>query len=136
MPIIVIKFPIDRLHQSLKRSRAQINDEGDGAVFQRQVDVVGRFARVQHEAVPLERLEGEGDLVAAALDGVQGQVVAEELRALEGGDVLLLSCGETEGRRYKKTCSALMSASLWDAGFDAPVASEHKRSRLRQRNVT
>ena len=112
MPIIVIKFPIDRLYQSLKRSGAQINDEGDGAVFQRQVDVVGRFARVQHQSVPLQRLEGERDLVAAALDGVQGQVVAEELRPFEGGDVLLLSCGETEkvggggggGKIQKRVC--------------------------------
>ena len=99
MPIIVIKFPIDRLHQSLKRSGAQINDEGDGAVFQRQVDVVRRFARVQHQSVPLQRLKGERDLVTAALNGVQGQVVAEELRSFEGGDVFLLSCGETEGGR-------------------------------------
>ena len=85
VPGIVIKFAVDGLHQGLEGPGAQVDDQRDGAVLQRQVDVVGRLARVEHEAVALQRLEGEGDLVAAALDGVGGQVVAEVLRPLERG---------------------------------------------------
>lgn len=94
MPIIVIKLPIDRLHQSFEGSGTQINDERDGPVFQRQVNVVGGFARVQHQAVPLQSLEGQRDFVAAALDRIRGQIIAEELRSLEGGNILLFSCGD------------------------------------------
>lgn len=39
---------------------------------------------MQHEAVALQRAEGKRDLVSAALDGRQRQVVAEELVAFEG----------------------------------------------------
>ena len=70
MPGIVIKFAVDGLHQGLEGPGAQVDDQRDGAVLQRQVDVVGRLACVEHEAVALQRLEGEGDLVAAALDRV------------------------------------------------------------------
>lgn len=94
MPIIVIKLPIDRLHQSFEGSGPQINDERDGPIFQRQVDVVGGFARVQHQAVPLQGLERQRDFVTAALNWIQGQIVAEELGSFEGGDIVLLSCGD------------------------------------------
>ncbi len=40
---------------------------------------------MQHEAVALQCSEGKRDLVGAALDGRQRQVVAEELVALESG---------------------------------------------------
>lgn len=89
MPGVVVELSIDRLHDGLKGPGAQIDDEGDGPVFQRQVDVVCGFARVQQEAVTLPGLEGQRDLVAAALNGVLRQVVAEVLRAPEGGHVLL-----------------------------------------------
>lgn len=100
MPIIVIKFPIDRLHQGFKGPGPQINDERERPVFQRQVDVVGRFARVQHQSVPVLRLEGERDLVAAALYRVLRQVVAEVLRAFEGRHVFLFPW--KEGHRQKE----------------------------------
>lgn len=70
MPRVVIELPINGLHNGLKGSGAEVDDEGHGAVLQRQVDVVGRLPGVQDEAVPLPRLEGQRDLVAAALDGV------------------------------------------------------------------
>lgn len=96
MPIIVIKFPIDWLHKSFKGSRPQINDEWDSPVFQSQVDVVGRFARVQHQSVPLQGFEWQRDFITAALNRVQGQVVAEELGSLEGCDILFFSCGDRQ----------------------------------------
>lgn len=79
MPGIVIKFSIDGLHQGLKGPRAQVDDQRDRTALQRQVDVVGGFARVEHQAIALQGLEGESDLVAAALDGVWRQVVAKIL---------------------------------------------------------
>lgn len=99
MPIIVIKLPIDRLHQSFKGSRSQINDKRDGPVFQRQVNVVGGFAGVQHQAVSLQGLERQRDFVAAALDRIRGQIIAEELGSFEGGDILLFSCGDKKKKR-------------------------------------
>lgn len=101
MPIIVIKLPIDRLHQSFEGSGPQINDERDGPVFQRQVDVVGGFARVQHQAVPLQGLERQRDFIAAALNRVQGQIVAEELGSFEGGDILFFSCGDKKTKKKR-----------------------------------
>ena len=89
MPGVVVELAVDRLHQRLEGAGAQVDDQPDGAALQGQVDVVGRLPRVQHEAVALERAEGESDLVRAALDGRQGQVVAEELVPFEGGHVLL-----------------------------------------------
>lgn len=102
MPIIVIKFSIDRLHQGFKCPGPQINDQRNRPVFQRQVDVVGRFARVQHQSVPLQGFEGERDLVAAALDRVLRQVVAEVFGTFEGRHVFFFPCkrgGRTKRRR-------------------------------------
>lgn len=116
MPIIVIKLPIDRLHQSFEGSGPQINDERDSPIFQRQVDIVGRFARVQHQAVPLQSFEGQCDFIAAALNRVQGQIVAEELGSFEGGDILLFSCRDKERRRCWINISA--SSVQVDASAD------------------
>lgn len=84
MPSVVVELAVDRFNQSLESARAQVDDQPHGAALQREVDVVGRFASVQHEAVALQRAEGERDLVGAALDRCQRQVVAEEFVALEG----------------------------------------------------
>ncbi|GCC18291.1 hypothetical protein chiPu_0022075 [Chiloscyllium punctatum] len=92
VPAVVVELAVDGLHQSLEGPRAQVDDQRNGAVLQRQVDVVGRLARVQDEPVALQGPEREGDLVAAALDGVVREVVAEELGALEGGYGLFLRC--------------------------------------------
>ena len=89
VPRVVVELPVDGLHDGLEGPGAQVDDEGHGAILQRQVDVVCRLARVEQKAVALPRLEGQSDLVAAALDGVLGKVVAEVLGAAEGGDVLL-----------------------------------------------
>lgn len=89
MPGIVIKFPIDGLNQGLEGPRAQVDDQRDSTVLQRQVDVVSRFACVEHQAIALQGLEGKRDLIAAALDGVWREVVTEVLRALEGRHILL-----------------------------------------------
>lgn len=96
MPIIVIKFPIDWLHQSFKGSRPQINDEWDSPIFQCQVDVICWFARVQHQSIPLQGFEWQCDFITAALNRVQGQVVAEELRSFEGCDIFFFSCRDKE----------------------------------------
>jgi len=102
MPGVVVELAVDGLHQGLERPRAQVDDEPHGAALQRQVDVVRRLAGVQHEAVALQRAEGERDLVGAALDGRQREVIAEELVALEGGDRLLFTWeGRKEGRKEK-----------------------------------
>ncbi len=85
MPSVVVKLPVHRLHKRLEGAGAQVDDEPDGAALQRQVDVVCRFPGVQHQAVALERSEGQRDLVRAALDGSHGQIVTEELVPLEGG---------------------------------------------------
>lgn len=84
MPSVVVELAVDGLDQGLEGARAQVDDQPHGAALERQVDVVGRLARVEHEAVALQRAEGERDLVGAALDRRQRQVVAEELVALEG----------------------------------------------------
>lgn len=89
MPGIVIKFSIDRLNQGLKGPWAQVDNQRDGTVLQRQVDVVSRFACVEHQAVALQSLEGKRDLIAAALDGVRRQIITEVLWALEGRHILL-----------------------------------------------
>lgn len=85
VPGVVVELPIDGLHQCLESTRAQVDDQPHGAALQRQVDVVGRLASVQHEAVALQRAKGKRDLVRAALDGRQRQVIAEELVPLECG---------------------------------------------------
>lgn len=101
MPGVVIEFSVDWLHDGLEGPGAQIDDEGDGPIFERQIDIVGRLPRVQEEAVALPGLEGQRDLVAAALDGVLRQVVAEVLRAAEGGYVLLPRWKRQRGKKTK-----------------------------------
>lgn len=96
VPGIVVEFAVNRLHNSLEGPRAQVDDEGNCTVFEREVDVVGRLPRVQEEAVALPRLEGERDLIAAALDGVLRQVITEVFGATEGGNVLLSCCNNKE----------------------------------------
>lgn len=91
MPGVVVELAIHRLHQGLERPRAQVDDQPNCAALQRQVYVVCRLASVQHQAVALQCAEGKRDLVRAALDGRQRQVVAEELIALEGGYRLFLT---------------------------------------------
>ena len=103
MPGVVVELAVDGLHQGLECPRAQVDDQPNGTALQGKVDVVGRFAGVQHEAVALQRAEGERDLISAALDGRQRQVIAEELVALEGGYWLLLTWGwKKEGKRKRK----------------------------------
>lgn len=92
MPGIVVKLAIDRLNEGLEGPRAQVDDQPHRATLQGQVDVISRLASVQHEAIALQRSEGERNLVGAALDWRQGQVVAEELVPLEGGDRLFFTC--------------------------------------------
>lgn len=99
MPGIVIKFSIDGLHQGLEGPRAQVDDQRDRAILQCQVDVVCRLPGVEHQSVALKGLEGERDLVAAALDGVRRQVVTEILRTFEGGHVLLPLCKDTRKKQ-------------------------------------
>lgn len=70
MPGIVIELSIDWFDDGLKGPGTQIDDEGDGPIFERQIDVVSGLARVEQEAVSLPGLKGQCDLVAAALDGV------------------------------------------------------------------
>lgn len=101
MPGVIVEFAVDRLHDGLEGPRSQIDDQRHGAVLQRQVDVVGRLARVQDEAVALPGLEGERDLVTAALDGVLREVVAEVFRASKGGRVLLAGWKRTETDQYQ-----------------------------------
>lgn len=96
MPGIVIKFPIDGLHQGLEGPRAQVDDQRDGTILQRQVDVVCRLSGVEHQSIALQGLEGEGNLIATALDGVRGQVVTEILWTLEGGHILFPLCKNME----------------------------------------
>ena len=85
MPSVIVELAIDWLHQGLKGPRAQVDDQPDRTTLQRKIHIVCRLAGVQHEAVALQRSEGKRDLVSAALDRCQGQVVAEELVAFEGG---------------------------------------------------
>ncbi len=67
------ELAIRRLHQSLEGTGAQVDDQGTRPRFQRQVDVVGRLAGVQQETVSLQRSEGQGDFICAALDRLLGQ---------------------------------------------------------------
>lgn len=85
VPGVVVELAIHWLHQGFKSPRAQVDDQPNGAALQGKVHVVSRLPSVQHEAVALQRAEGKRDLVSAALYGRHGQVVAEELVALEGG---------------------------------------------------
>lgn len=83
MPGVVVKLAVDGFDERLEGAGAQVDDEPDGTALQRQVDIIGRFARVEHEAVPLQGSEGQRDLIRAALDGGHGQVIAEKLIAFE-----------------------------------------------------
>lgn len=85
MPNVVVELAAGGFHQSFEGSGAQVDDQPQSAVPQGQVDVVGGPARVQQQAVPLQRAEGQRDLIQTALDGSLGQVVAEELIASKGG---------------------------------------------------
>lgn len=84
MPGVVVELAVDGLDQGLERPRAKVDDQPDRTALQGEVYVVGRLAGVQHEAVALQRAKGKRDLVGAALDGRQRQVIAEELVAFEG----------------------------------------------------
>lgn len=90
VPDIVVEPATRGLQQGLEGPGAQVDDQPKGSVPQGEVDVVGRAARVQQQAVPLQGAEGHGDLVHAALDGRLREVVAEEVIALEGGHRLVL----------------------------------------------
>lgn len=104
MPGVVVELAINWLNQGLEGPGAQVDDQPDGAALQGQIHVVCRLPGVQHEAVALQRSEGEGYFVGAALDGGQGQVVAEELVALEGGNGLFLTFRQnTHTEREGKT---------------------------------
>lgn len=85
MPRVVVELAVRRLHESLEGARAQVDDQAHGSALQRQIDVIGRLAGVEQEAVSLQSPEGQRDLICAALDGLLGQVVAEELITLERG---------------------------------------------------
>lgn len=85
MPDVVVELPAGGFHQSFEGSGAQVDDQPQGSVPQGQVDVVGGPPRVEQQAVPLQRAEGQRDLIQIALDGGLGQVEAEELIASKGG---------------------------------------------------
>lgn len=87
VPGVVIEFSVDWLNDGLKSPGAQIDDEGNCPIFQRQVDIVSRFPSVEKQAVALPGLEWQCDFVTAALNGVLGQVVAEVLGATESGHI-------------------------------------------------
>lgn len=104
VPGVVVKLSIHRLHNGLKGPRAQVNDQGDRTILQSQVDIISWLAGVQNEPVSLPGLEGEGDLITAALDGVLRQVVAQVLGAPESGHILLSGWrGKTKIKREKRT---------------------------------
>lgn len=79
MPGVVVEFSIHWLHNGLEGPGPQVNDQGDRAILQSQVDIVSRLARVEDEPVPLPGLKGQGDFITAALDWVLRQVVAQVL---------------------------------------------------------
>ena len=79
MPGVVVEFHIHWLHNGLKGPGPQVNDQGDRTILQSQVNIVGRLASVEDEPIALPGLKGKGDFVAAALDGVLGQVIAQIL---------------------------------------------------------
>lgn len=97
VPVVVVELAVHRFHQRFEGPGSQVDDQPHRSTLQGQVDVVGRLARVQHEAVALQRAERQRDLVRAALDGVVGQVVAEKLVALEGRHRFFFPCKERGG---------------------------------------
>lgn len=99
VPRVVIELAIDWLHNGLEGPRPQVNDQGDCTIFQGQVDIISWLAGMQDEPVALPGLEGESDLIAAALNGVLWQVVAKVFGTTESGHVLI-SCWKKEKRNY------------------------------------
>lgn len=104
VPGIIIELSIDWFDDGLECPGTQIDDERDGPIFQRQVDIVSGLARVQQEAISLPGLKGQRDLIAAALDRVLWQVIAEVLRSTESGHILF-SCWN-DRRKDKMLISA------------------------------
>lgn len=102
MPGVVVELAVDGFDERLEGAGAEVDDEPDGATFQRQVHVIGRFARVEHEAVPLQGSEGQRDLVRAALNGGHGQVIAEKLISFERCHRFFFTCW---GQRKKNVFS-------------------------------
>jgi len=88
---------------------------------------------VQYQSVPLQGFKGKRDFITAALNRVQGQVVAEELGSFEGGDVLFLFCRETEDEINVYGINVIAALAV---DFDTPTTSKHQQSHLHQRNVT
>lgn len=101
VPCIIVELAVGRLHQSLKGTWAQVDNQTHGSAFQRQVDVVGRLAGVKQEPISLQRSEGQGDFVGAALDGLLGQVIAEELITLKRGHWLHLALLKGDRKKAK-----------------------------------
>lgn len=110
MPRVVIEFAIDRLHNGLEGPRPQVNDQRDCTVFQGQVDIISRLAGVQNEPVALPRLEGQSDLIAAALDGVLRQVIAKVFGTTESGHVLISCWKKNKGKQ--KDCLAVSQGKI------------------------
>lgn len=79
MPDVVIELATGGLHQGLEGTGAQVDDQPHSSVPQGQVDIVSWLPRVKQQAIPLQRTEGQRDLIQTALDGRLRQVVAEEL---------------------------------------------------------
>lgn len=98
VPRVVIELAIDWLHNGLEGPRPQVNDQRNCTVFQGQVDIISWLAGVQNEPVALPCLEGESDLIAAALDGVLRQVIAKVFGTTESGHVLI-SCWKKRGNK-------------------------------------
>ncbi len=99
MPSVVVEFAIDRLDNGLEGSGTQVNDQRNGPIFQGQGWRSLLTCRVKDKAISLPGLEGQCDLVAAALDGILRQVVAEVLGTSECGHVLF-----SRYKRGKKCC--------------------------------
>ena len=58
MPRVVVKLSVYWFHNGFKCSRAQVDNKGNGTIFQRQVDIIGRLARVEDQTIALPGLEG------------------------------------------------------------------------------
>lgn len=91
MPDVVIELSAGWFHKGLEGTGAQVDDQPQSSIPQRQVDVISRFPRMKQQAVPLQRAEGQRDLIQAALDGGLRKVVAEVLVAFKGGHRLPLA---------------------------------------------
>lgn len=58
VPRVVVELSVHWFHNGFKGSRAQVDNKGDSAIFQRQVDIISRLACVEDQAVALPGLEG------------------------------------------------------------------------------